>query len=244
MKRSGGTERIVLWCLALLVAALCARASVWQYGRAQWKADYLANWAQALDRPARALTGDDLQRPVAFPEAVSGKLTRQSARWLLLDNQRRGSEVGLHAYALYSLADSAAEPVILIDFGWLPMLPGRQLPALDPPPPTLHASGMLLAWPGQGIALAENPWPMADQAILLTYIDRDEIADKTSLSLAPGVLRLDASNPDSRFVREAIALPNTLSPDQHYGYALQWGGLAITVLIVALVLHVRSRRSE
>ena len=244
MKRGRGTERIVLWCLALLVASLCAWAAVWQYGRGHWKAEYLANWERALERPARPLAGDDFQRQVAFPEAVTGELLRRAKRWLLLDNQRLGAEVGMHAYALYSLAGSAGGSAILIDFGWLPMLPRRQLPALDPPPPTLHATGMLLAWPGQGIALADNPWTQSDQAVLLTHIDRQEIADQTGLSLAQGVLRLDAGNADPRFTRVAIALPNTISPDQHFGYALQWGGLATTVLIVALVLHVRSRRSE
>ena len=34
---------------------------------------------------------------------------------------------------------------------------------------------------------------------------------------------------------------NTLTPDRHLGYAVQWFGLAITVLVVALVLTLKSK---
>ena len=37
-------------------------------------------------------------------------------------------------------------------------------------------------------------------------------------------------------------LPNTLPPQRHLSYAVQWFGLALTVLVVALVLERRRRR--
>lgn len=37
-------------------------------------------------------------------------------------------------------------------------------------------------------------------------------------------------------------LPNTLSPDKHLGYAVQWFAMATTVLLLALILSVRHLR--
>ncbi|HZX80478.1 MAG TPA: SURF1 family protein, partial [Lysobacter sp.] len=35
---------------------------------------------------------------------------------------------------------------------------------------------------------------------------------------------------------------NTLTPDRHRGYAVQWYGLAVTTLVIALVLTFRRSR--
>ena len=42
--------------------------------------------------------------------------------------------------------------------------------------------------------------------------------------------------------RDLEILANTLTPDRHLGYAVQWSGLAITVLVVALVLTLRKKK--
>ena len=42
--------------------------------------------------------------------------------------------------------------------------------------------------------------------------------------------------------RDLAILANTLTPERHLGYAVQWFGLAITVLVVALVLTLRKKR--
>ena len=42
--------------------------------------------------------------------------------------------------------------------------------------------------------------------------------------------------------RDLDILPNTLTPERHLGYAVQWFGLAAAVFVVALVLTLRARR--
>jgi cytochrome oxidase assembly protein ShyY1 len=42
--------------------------------------------------------------------------------------------------------------------------------------------------------------------------------------------------------RDLDILANTLTPQRHLGYAVQWFGLAIMVLVVALVLTLRKKR--
>ena len=42
--------------------------------------------------------------------------------------------------------------------------------------------------------------------------------------------------------RDLEILPNTITPERHLGYAVQWFGLALTVLVVAIVLTLRARK--
>ncbi len=74
-------------------------------------------------------------------------------------------------------------------------------------------------------------------------LQREALARALSLpALAPRVLKLD---PDLRlgYARDLDILPNTLPPERHVGYAVQWFGLAAAVLVTALLLTWRSRRS-
>jgi surfeit locus 1 family protein len=43
------------------------------------------------------------------------------------------------------------------------------------------------------------------------------------------------------FARDLEVLPNTLPPERHRGYALQWFGLALATLLTALFLAFRPR---
>ena len=62
-----------------------------------------------------------------------------------------------------------------------------------------------------------------------------------SVPLAPRVLRLDPALPLG-YARDLDLLPNTLPPEQHRGYAVQWFALALAVLVTALILTFRKRR--
>ena len=65
-------------------------------------------------------------------------------------------------------------------------------------------------------------------------------------ALAPRILKLDPAQPlgpDPDYARDLEILPNTLPPERHLGYAVQWFGLALAVLVTALVLTFRKTRS-
>ena len=79
------------------------------------------------------------------------------------------------------------------------------------------------------------------EAWLLMRVDIPAIQAETGVSLSPRVLRLDPASPLG-YARDLELLPNTLPPDKHRGYALQWFGLALAVLVTALVLTFRQPR--
>src|SRR5690606_33526115 len=84
-------------------------------------------------------------------------------------------------------------------------------------------------------------------ALLTLALDPDTLATSLDLpTLAPRILKLDPAQPlpsAPAYARDLDILPNTLPPERHLGYAVQWFGLAAAVLVIALVLTFRKPRS-
>ena len=100
-------------------------------------------------------------------------------------------------------------------------------------------AGLLVPPPSAGIAQA-SPTLFADGSLLVIALQREALAQALSLpALAPRVLKLDPNLPLG-YARDLDILPNTLPPERHVGYAVQWFGLAAAVFITALVLTWRS----
>lgn len=230
------------WFVAALLAfSAFAALGTWQLQRGLGKRDLLAQQA-AAER-------DGAARPLApllgAPDAGDGVLQVEGRgrylHLLLLDNQQRDGRVGLRAYGVAEVEGAA--PRLLVDLGWVPMPPDRRPPALALPAGERALRGLLAAWPGQGLRAAENPWPEASTgaAPLLTYLDRTELQRELRLPLDARVLRLDPALEDG-WARDAQLLPNTLPPERHYGYAVQWYALAAAVAVIYFVLRRRAHR--
>jgi surfeit locus 1 family protein len=232
---------LIGWAVAVLLAALFSALGAWQYSRGDWKTAWMADWSAALAAPPVPLPPLDGATRVTRPLRVEGRLpAAPEAGWLLLDNQRRGAMVGVRAYRLLRTPEGA---LLLADFGWLPFDRARPLPAPPLPAGELDGRGLLVPWPGQGLALAEANWPRPlPPALLLPRLDRDEIAAALGAAVVDGVLKIDPAAAFG-FARDLDALPNTLPAEKHYGYAVQWWGFALTVLAIAAILQRRSARA-
>ena len=233
--------RLLAWVGALLLAGVFSLLGAWQYGRGEWKTRWERDWQAALVAPAVAMPDLTADTRIERPQRVSGSLVQShAAGWLLLDNQRRGAEVGVRAYRLLETASGA---LLVADFGWLPFDRAKPLPTPALPDGTLDARGLLVPWPGQGMALGEADWSRPlPPALLLTRLDREAIAAAVGRPVIDGVLKIDPAAAFG-FARDLDALPNTLSAEKHYGYALQWWGFALTVVVIAVVLQRRSARA-
>jgi surfeit locus 1 family protein len=238
-----GPGRGPLQALLLLFAALLCLAFVglglWQADRAGQKAAMLQAFEQALAAEpvplAEALAGAG-----ELPQRVEAAVRpRADLPWLLLDNQRRGARVGVRAYLPAEVTGS--DQLLLVEFGWLPLPADRRLPALPAPPTTLEAEGLLLAPPSAGLRVVEHRVSADAGQVLLTYLDPREIGRDLGRAIHPRVLRPDPALPFG-FERDLDPLPNTIPPEQHRGYALQWFGLATAVAVIAVLLLIRSRR--
>ena len=74
----------------------------------------------------------------------------------------------------------------------------------------------------------------------MSRFDPPAIAAALGEAPAPRVLRLDPDLPLG-YTRDLALLANTLPPDKHRGYALQWFALALAVLVTAVVLTLRKK---
>lgn len=231
---------VVGWIAALAAIALFANLGLWQSRRAVEKQAMLDAAARVMSErePHPLAIAGDAQRSRAYDWASgSGRFDARDV--LLLDNQQRNGRAGVRAYRIFVPEQGGP---LLVDLGWLPLPGDRRLPSVPRPGGETQLRGLLVAPPSTGLALGPALARQGD-AWLMTRVDLAAIARETGLSvpLAPRVLRLDPDLPLG-FERDLDLLPNTLPPDKHRGYAVQWFALALAVLATALILTFRTRR--
>jgi cytochrome oxidase assembly protein ShyY1 len=238
------------WLLALVAIVLFASLGHWQLGRRLQKQAKIDAAAQALDTRAAQplLLASDPKRADAYDWAAGRGSIAGSTVWL--DNQMRAGRPGVRMYCVL-LPDDGVQ-ALLVDAGWWPLDARRTLPVFGCPlGHGVAVRGLLAPPPSAGLARGDAMAAFGPQRWLATRLDLPAIADELRLSsgIAPRVLRLDpARNKGDAGVmlapgeRDLDILPNTITPERHLGYAVQWFGLALTVLVVAIVLTFRIRK--
>lgn len=234
-------RRFLLWLLAVALLAAFVALGLWQLGRARWKEEYLALHAAALAadpvplESALAAGGDP-----AGVQRVYGRGRFDGGATVYLDNQVQDGRVGVMVLTLFR-PTGAAKPV-LVNRGFVPVAADRSVPAPDPAPQgEVEVEGLLVRRSLPGLKLGNASYRRGGAIPLLAYIDLEQLRASMDARLHDGILLLDAASPHG-FAREWRALPNTLPPQRHRGYAVQWFGLALATLVTALVLQIRARR--
>lgn len=241
------------WTVAVLAASGFAALGAWQAGRALEKERLLADSARVvaarIAQPADVAFDASRAQAMDWVELRAGFAARPA---VLLDNQQRDGRVGLRVYRVAYVASGGE---LLVDLGWLPMPGDRRLPAIPPAPVgdapdgRIVLRGLLVPPPSAGLRIGppmvmQPHAPGRGRTWLATRVDLSAIDAEIGhpdLDMAPRVLRLDPALPLG-FERDLRLLANTLPPEKHRGYALQWFGLSATVLGVALVLTFRKPR--
>lgn len=228
------------WTLAALAIALFCSLGAWQWGRAQQKEAMLAATAEVMAerRPQPLSIAADASRARAYDwSAGAGEFVPGPA--VLLDNQTRERQPGVRVYRAFQPAGSTMP--LLVELGWLPVPGDRRMPEVALPAGPQRLAGLLAPPPSGGIA-GSGISPQSSGDLLVIGMRADELAHALRLpALAPRVLKLDPALPLG-YVRDLDILPNTLPPERHIGYAVQWFGLALAMLAMALVLTWHSRR--
>jgi cytochrome oxidase assembly protein ShyY1 len=142
----------------------------------------------------------------------------------------------VHVYLPFQ---SEAGNTLLVDMGWLALPGDRKLPQVSVPVGPQRVSGLLSPPPAPGIALGPA-YVAQGRNWLLTRVDIPALSAASRLRLAPRVLRLDPALALG-YPRDLDLLSNTLPPERHRGYALQWFGLSLAVLVTTFLLYFRRR---
>ena len=229
--------RRIGWVAAILTITVFCLLGRWQWQRMEQKQALLDQQV-----PARAQTLA-LAPALAAPPRL--RWVEDHGQFLagtvLLDNQMREGRAGVKVYQPFR-SDGGA--VVLVDLGWLPMPPDRTVPVISPREGPAQLAGLLAPPPAPGLAVGPAMTATAQPGVwLASRMPPQEVASVLKLEavLPYSVLRLDPALPGG-YARDLELLPNTMPPSRHLGYAVQWFGLALTVLVVALVLEWRRQR--
>lgn len=238
------------WLLAVVAMLVFASAGRWQLGRMHEKQAMLAAAGKALDRSRvqPLLLASDTARSQAYDWAEGAGSLARATLWL--DSQQREGRVGVRMYCV--LLPDLGGQALLLDAGWWPLQGDRKLPVFGCPAGSAQqVRGLLARPPSAGLVHGEALQPQGEARWLAAHLDLPAIAAALELptGIAPRVLRLDPQrNPGDAGVmlapgeRDLEILPNTMSPDRHLGYAVQWFALALATLAIALLLTFRKTR--
>lgn len=200
---------------------LLASLGIWQIGRADEKRD-----RQELVFERLAML------PVAVPESMEGMEYRhvrlqgvfELNRYFLLDNQMVQGRPGYWIIASFLADDSRRW---LVNRGWVQAPPVREhLPEVGWVEGPVTLTGIV--WPQLGLVplLAEDVWPETwpkrvqrmNVARMAAALDNTEAVE----------IRLEAGQPG---VMKPVRLYTGVGVERHLGYAAQWFGLAIVLIV-------------
>ncbi len=144
----------------------------------------------------------------------------------LLDNQVWQSQVGVDVVGLVPVGSRH----LLVNRGWLSWTDRSELPVVALPTGTTKLLGTLSPIAGETFVLApdspQENYPQLRQSIVL-----NDIETQTGYALWPYILYLQDGS-------EALLEPHwrmvQMGPEKHLGYAVQWFGLALTLVILYL----------
>src|SRR5690554_6052976 len=220
---------------AVLVIALCLWLASWQFDRANEKQLLLQAWEDGTP----ALLGQSDHEPALY-QNIQAFGHFDSKRHILLDNQIRGGQAGVHVFTPFQI--EGLDRQWLVNRGWHP-LPSRQaaLPAIETAPAPLSISGRVANPPRVGVQLGEaEPLNRESWPNLVTYFEIDQIETALGIELGERIILLDPEHP-MHLTGDAWQ-PVVFGPDRHRAYAWQWLTMALAVALIWITLTWRSRR--
>lgn len=174
------------------------------------------------------------QRPDSW-DAHIYKLVELKGEWIfgqafLLDNRIHNGKIGYELFNQFKLESDGS--IILVNRGWIAKRYILETSLLQR---EAEFSGKIrgqLYKPTKGFTLGpaytnNTTWPK-----IIQYIDSVLLAEATGTKLEPVIVVLD-SNVEQGLVK--IWSPHVVSATRHYGYAAQWWGLAITMMIFGVI---------
>lgn len=220
---------------ALLLLPLLLGLGFWQLDRAEQKRAWLAQLERAAQQDAVDLNASQPEFDAAARRRAEASGRYDAAHQVLLDNQVRDRRQGYLVLTPLRLAGS--EQAVLVDRGWVPAPPDRrQMPEIEIAEPAVAVLGVIDKGPSAGLKLgaaaSEDSWPLR-----LQYLDFELLAQRLPYPLLPYVIRLDPDQPQG--YRRDWQPVTEMGPATHVGYAVQWFGLALALVVIYVVVNTR-----
>lgn len=218
---------LFLIVIYLLLLTLLLNLGFWQLNRADEKRILIEKQTQSMEAaplPLSALTEDNSEILRYRKATVSGHY--DTAQQFLLDNQIVKGKVGY--FVLTPFMIDGGKRAVLINRGWVAANPDRHiLPDVRIKDSQTAISGIINHFPGVGIKLTGAAIPTQTSPALVQIVDTEILAKKLGYSLFSFQIELDANMPEGYVRQWLTTMP--MPPQQHFGYAMQWFGLALAL---------------
>ena len=219
--------------LAIVLSTFLLSLGFWQLHRAEEKQQLLL-----LASQQQAKSPSVWREGMASPELYQRLILRGHylPYTLLLDNQHFEHQWGYHVMNPFEVGDGV---VVLVDRGWVAGDIRRMiLPSVTVPDGMMQILGQAYYPSAKGFILGEAYEPHGASLGVIERVDAELISNLLHKKVYPFIIRLDKLAP-AGYVRDWPIV--TLSPQRHYGYALQWFAMALVLLIIYVSLSLKNR---
>jgi len=226
---------------ALGVTALFAALGMWQLDRAEQKRVMHAEFENRGNTPEVDLNQMGVDNMTALAGRQAAAAGRYRGATILLDNQVHQGRAGYLVYTAFDL--TGRKESVLVNRGWISAGADRsRAPKFATPTLSQRLEGRLRPPPQGGLRLEgyDVIERLADDIWRVQGIDYAALNASVGVDLVLMTVLLDVDAPYG-FVRDWTPPGN--DENRHLGYAFQWFALALTVVIVALVVTLRSGKA-
>ena len=221
---------ITFFALFVLTLSL----GIWQINRGYEKKELENIYSLQQSYPIEEITYNlDSEINLYRSVSIKGKFLEDL---FYLDNKIHNGKPGVVVMSPFELDDGSA---LMISRGWVEMADRNNFKRIYTPEESLTLVGTLRP-SSTGLTLSSNTTLKLEKAFfLIQALDLSEIKSIIGRDLKASVLELSDLSPASF---TSIWKPINLSSYRHFGYAFQWFGLSIVILVGVCVYLFRGNR--
>ena len=228
--KSNWKASLTFFCLFLLVLSL----GVWQIDRGYKKKELENTFLERQSQPVKEIKYNTFENSDLYRNVVlEGKYLDQI---FLLDNKIHNGKPGLKVFSPF---ESINESLVLVSRGWIEFEDRSNLPMIKTERNALKIQGILRS-ESKDFILENDNMKRNTNPILVQTINLDELSNYLGKPLSPYILELSELS-KSAFVK--TWQPINLSSFRHFGYAVQWFGLGL-VLIIGYLFFLRKEGTK
>ena len=228
--KSNWKASLTFFCLLLLVLSL----GVWQIDRGYKKKELENTFLERQSQPVKEIKYNTFENSDLYRNVVlEGKYLDLI---FLLDNKIHNGKPGLKVFSPF---ESINESLVLVSRGWIEFEDRSNLPMIKTERNALKIQGILRS-ESKDFILENDNMKKNTNPILVQTINLDELSNYLGKPLSPYILELSELS-KSAFVK--TWQPINLSSFRHFGYAIQWFGLGL-VLIIGYLFFLRKEGTK
>ena len=238
--------------LVIFIVPLLLRLGFWQLQRADEKIQLQAAYDHQQSLPAasfdqfqglknHAVTGtagihSELnQEPLLSSRRVLLRGKYDNQQMILLDNQIVQGKAGYDVISPFITYKGA---LVLINRGWIAGFADRNtLPKIGSVNNVVEVEASIYIPLGKAITLAPDEWPEG-WPLVVQWLNIPRIADRLAQDVFPYVLRIEDGHSG---VLHRHWLPINTQPEKHWGYAVQWFLMALSLTIFWLYTSIKPK---